>query len=114
MSSSPDWRDVFCGRDDELKQLIGAYDAVTNGAGPRLAVVCAERGMGKTRLVQELYRTNCRADAIRMTTGPTRHSSRATICVLRRTSTTRRRRHTSLPPPPTNGRCRFSVGIPTQ
>lgn len=56
MSSSPDWRDVYCGRDDELKQLIGAYDGVTNGAGPRLAVVCAERGMGKTRLVQELYR----------------------------------------------------------
>ncbi|WP_211203884.1 AAA family ATPase, partial [Candidatus Accumulibacter phosphatis] len=52
----PDWRDVFCGRDVELKQLISAYDAVADGSGPRLAVVTAERGMGKTRLVQELYR----------------------------------------------------------
>jgi hypothetical protein len=56
MIPSPDWRDVFCGRDVELKQLISAYDAVADGSGPRLAVVTAERGMGKTRLVQELYR----------------------------------------------------------
>ena len=60
-----DWRDVFCGRSAELKQLIGAYEVVVNGAGPHLAVVCADRGMGKTRLVQELYRhlsTQCDPD----------------------------------------------------
>lgn len=51
-----DWRDVFCGRKAELRQLIDAYESVASGAGPRLAVVCADRGMGKTRLVQELYR----------------------------------------------------------
>lgn len=56
MNSPPDWRDVFCGREEELKQLVNAYEAVAEGSGPRLAVVCADRGMGKTRLVQELYR----------------------------------------------------------
>lgn len=51
-----DWRDVFCGRKAELQQLVDAYESVATGSGPRLAVVCADRGMGKTRLVQELYR----------------------------------------------------------
>lgn len=60
-----DWRDVFCGRKAELKQLVEAYESVASGSGPRLVVVCADRGMGKTRLVQELYRhlaTTCDPD----------------------------------------------------
>lgn len=56
MHETCDWRETFCGREAELKRLIGAYDAVEQGSGPRLAVVCADRGMGKTRLVQEFYR----------------------------------------------------------
>ena len=56
-----DWRDLFCGRVAELQQLEAAYRAVARGQGPRLVVVLGDRGMGKTRLVQELYR--------RLTTG---------------------------------------------
>ena len=56
-----DWRDLFCGRGAELQQLEAAYRAVARGQGPRLVVVLGDRGMGKTRLVQELYR--------RLTTG---------------------------------------------
>lgn len=64
-TSVTDWRDVFCGRKAELKQLVEAYESVASGSGPRLVVVCADRGMGKTRLVQELYRhlaTTCDPD----------------------------------------------------
>lgn len=56
MSEAHDWRDIFCGRVAELKRLERAYRAVAEGAGPRYAVVLGDRGMGKTRLVQELYR----------------------------------------------------------
>lgn len=52
-----DWRDTFCGRKQELGHLLEAFQEVAAGEGPRLAVVLGDRGMGKTRLVQELYRT---------------------------------------------------------
>ena len=51
-----DWRDAFCGRQPELAQLLKAYDEVAANEGPKLVVVLGDRGMGKTRLVQELYR----------------------------------------------------------
>lgn len=50
------WRDLFCGRERELSALEAAYRKVAAGDGPRLVVVLGDRGMGKTRLVQELYR----------------------------------------------------------
>lgn len=56
MVDSSDWRDTFCGRKSELAALVARYEEVAAGKGPRLAVVLGERGMGKTRLVQELYR----------------------------------------------------------
>lgn len=56
MAEEGDWRDTFCGRAAELDQLVQKYEEVAAGRGPRLAVVLGDRGMGKTRLVQELYR----------------------------------------------------------
>ena len=53
---APDWRDIFCGRTAELAALEAAYRAVVAGGGPRAVVVLGERGMGKTRLMQEFYR----------------------------------------------------------
>ncbi|MGA0870206.1 MAG: hypothetical protein ACO3UM_14855, partial [Planctomycetota bacterium] len=51
----------FFGRDDEIRRLRAHFDAVTSRQpgggfeGPRFAVVIAESGFGKSRLVQELY-----------------------------------------------------------
>lgn len=46
----------FCGREDELERLMAAWREVSKGAsGPRTVVLVAEPGLGKTRLVQELY-----------------------------------------------------------
>lgn len=53
---SLDWREVFCGRRRELDGLMRLYREVAAGSGPRIAVVLGDRGMGKTRLVQEFYR----------------------------------------------------------
>ena len=58
MSNSPD---NFFGRKTELKSLRGLWDEATtqepNGAygGPRMAIILAETGYGKTRLIQALY-----------------------------------------------------------
>lgn len=56
MTKKKDWRDTFCGRTDELGRLIKKFEEVAAGQGPRLAVILGDRGMGKTRLAQELYR----------------------------------------------------------
>ena len=56
MTKNPDWREAFFGREQELQLLLRKYEEVATGQGPRLAVVLGDRGMGKTRLVQELYR----------------------------------------------------------
>lgn len=52
-----DWRDVFCGRDSELEALKTAYRTVAapDDGRPQTVVVLADRGMGKTRLVQEFF-----------------------------------------------------------
>lgn len=55
-TETTDWRDHFCGRAQPLAALEQAYQDVANGNGPRAVVVLGDRGMGKTRLVQELYR----------------------------------------------------------
>ena len=56
MSNDNDWRDVFCGREAEIAALEQSFQDVVTGHGPRLVLVLGDRGMGKTRLVQELYR----------------------------------------------------------
>ena len=46
----------FHGRDEELAWLRGLWDdATVRNKGPRLAVIVAESGIGKTRLAQALY-----------------------------------------------------------
>ena len=75
VKKSVDWRDVFCGRDAELMALVDGYLSVASGAGPRLAAVCADRGMGKTRLVQELYR----APHVHARSARARDEDRATV-----------------------------------
>ena len=52
---------TFYGRETEIAWLRGMFDAVaTKGpdgkfTGPRMAVIVAESGIGKSRIVQELY-----------------------------------------------------------
>ncbi len=55
-TNTTDWRDHFCGRAEPLARLEQVYQDVSSGNGPRAVVVLGDRGMGKTRLVQELYR----------------------------------------------------------
>lgn len=55
MVADESWRQRFFGRQLELAQLQRAYEAVKRGEGPRWVAVLGDRGMGKTRLVQELY-----------------------------------------------------------
>ena len=50
-----DWRHLFVGRKTELDWLISAWQQVKQGR-PQFLVLLAETGLGKTRLVQELYR----------------------------------------------------------
>ena len=45
----------FVGRARELGQLEAAFRAVAAGSGPRWVALPGDRGMGKTRLVQQLY-----------------------------------------------------------
>lgn len=47
------WR--LFGRTAELEELENAYEFVANSQGPRVAVLTAESGVGKTRLLVELY-----------------------------------------------------------
>jgi hypothetical protein len=49
-------RTVFCGREAEMQVLTDTYRRVAiERAGPELVVIVAEAGLGKTRLVQELF-----------------------------------------------------------
>ena len=48
-------RTVFVGRDAELGQLQDAYACVVAEGRPQLAVIAGDAGVGKTRLVRELW-----------------------------------------------------------
>ncbi len=54
--SDPPRPTPFCGRDRELAELSEVWRQVRAGHGPRIAVVLAEAGLGKTRLAQEFFR----------------------------------------------------------
>ncbi len=45
----------FCGREEHLATLLSIWQEVKQGAGPRVVVLLAEAGLGKTRLAQEFY-----------------------------------------------------------
>ena len=51
-----EWKNVFAGRDKELREIVGVWESVKSGFGPKIHIVRGERGMGKTRLVQEFYK----------------------------------------------------------
>src|SRR5206468_10818962 len=46
---------AFVGRDDELERLRRAYEAAVETAQPRLVTLLGDAGVGKTRLVRELW-----------------------------------------------------------
>ncbi|MFA5550281.1 MAG: AAA family ATPase, partial [Trueperaceae bacterium] len=46
----------FCGREEQLDALMACWQAVKDSREPRVAVLLAEAGLGKTRLAQEFYR----------------------------------------------------------
>jgi class 3 adenylate cyclase len=46
---------AFVGREAELAQLQEAYAAVAAGGGPQLVTILGDAGVGKTRLVRELW-----------------------------------------------------------
>src|SRR5262249_26379311 len=46
---------AFVGRDDELAHLQEAYRQVVEEGRPRLALIVGDPGVGKTRLVRELW-----------------------------------------------------------
>jgi class 3 adenylate cyclase len=48
-------RRAFVGREAELAQLQDAYGAVAAGGGPQLVTILGDAGVGKTRLVRELW-----------------------------------------------------------
>jgi hypothetical protein len=49
------WLSHLIGREADLDRLIGAYWDVVDAGGPQAVVLLAESGVGKTRLVRELY-----------------------------------------------------------
>ena len=49
------------GRDVEFAELRGLWQAVADGQGPRAIAYIADTGVGKSRLVQELYHHLSRA-----------------------------------------------------
>ena len=52
----PPWHGTFCARDDELKQIRGAWDQVAgDDPRPQTVVLLGEAGLGKTRIIQEFY-----------------------------------------------------------
>ncbi|HST16343.1 MAG TPA: adenylate/guanylate cyclase domain-containing protein [Gaiellaceae bacterium] len=48
-------RRAFVGRDAELARLQETYAAVASGGGPQLVTILGDAGVGKTRLVRELW-----------------------------------------------------------
>jgi DNA-binding SARP family transcriptional activator len=54
---------LFYGRDEELRRLLGAYDATAAGGGGVVTVV-GEPGIGKTRLLQEFAASAGRRGAL--------------------------------------------------
>src|SRR6266516_2119424 len=50
-----DLRRTFVGRDDELAQLQAAYDRAVEHGEPQLVTIAGDAGVGKTRLVRELW-----------------------------------------------------------
>jgi serine/threonine protein kinase len=52
-SDNPMYRRTFVGREPELRQLQGAYDAASSGQGS-LAMVVGEPGIGKTSVCEQL------------------------------------------------------------
>ena len=48
-------RRAFVGRNDELERLLAAYRAVVDEGRPRLVTILGDAGVGKTRLVRELW-----------------------------------------------------------
>ncbi len=48
-------RRAFVGREAELAQLKAAYGAVASGRRPQLVTILGDAGVGKTRLVRELW-----------------------------------------------------------
>ena len=53
-SDGPAWKDLFLGRELELSTLREAWREASEGS-PKLVVLLAETGLGKTRLVQQFY-----------------------------------------------------------
>jgi class 3 adenylate cyclase len=51
----PGFRPAFVGRDDELDLLRQAYARARATAGPQAATIMGEAGVGKTRLLRELW-----------------------------------------------------------
>lgn len=56
-----DWKDIFLGRKNELELLQDAWLKIQptdaeRQPEPQLVILRAEKGLGKTRLVQEFYR----------------------------------------------------------
>ena len=54
---------AFYGREDELQRLRDAFERTATDRQPQVLAVVGETGVGKTRLVQELYRQLSRPDA---------------------------------------------------
>jgi class 3 adenylate cyclase len=50
-----DLRRAFVGRDSELEQLQAAYERAVNESAPQLFTIVGDAGVGKTRLVRELW-----------------------------------------------------------
>jgi class 3 adenylate cyclase len=48
-------RRAFVGRNDELERLLAAYRAAVDEGRPRLVTILGDAGVGKTRLVRELW-----------------------------------------------------------
>lgn len=51
----------FCGQEEHLATLASLWQVVSEGGGPRVVVLLAESGLGKTRLAQEFYARTVRA-----------------------------------------------------